>query len=211
MPRVLTVYYKHKPGGFCQRLKFKIEALLNNGWEVHYIAVEPFPYAHPNLKPHILPIPMDSHDSLLFWIYFFTTVPFFTIWIGIKNNIKRTSGDNDNLSIHALSEKSTIVDVFLTFFSHYQYIRHQLKHSHEDKREHEDEDKHENKNEGNHSSVKDAPILYEVHTYTNGIRIEDLYLGVTDESYRQRLADNGEICVDVFLKYVNNIERYRKN
>ena len=139
--------------------------------------------------------------------------------LGIKNNIKRTSGDNDNLSIHALSEKSTIVDVFLTFFSHYQYIRHQLKHSHEDKREHEDEDKrehededkHENKNEGNHSSVKDAPILYEVQTYTNGIRIEDLYLGVTDESYRQRLADNGEICVDVFLKYVNNIERYRKN
>jgi len=87
MFRVLTVYYKHKPGGFCRRLKFKIEALLNNGWEVHYIAVEPFPYAHPNLKPHILPTPMANHESLLFWIYFFTTVPFITIWIGVKNNI----------------------------------------------------------------------------------------------------------------------------
>ncbi|MFT4577843.1 MAG: glycosyltransferase involved in cell wall biosynthesis [Nitrospinales bacterium] len=87
MPRALTVYYKHKPGGFCRRLKFKIEALLDKDWEVHYIAIEPFPYVHPNLKPHILPTPMSNHDSLLFWIYFFTTAPFFSIWIGIKNNI----------------------------------------------------------------------------------------------------------------------------
>jgi len=87
MSRVLTVYYKHKPGGFCRRLRFKIEAFLDKGWEVHYIAVEPFPYTHPNLKPHILPTPMSNHDSLLFWTYFFATVPFFTMWVGVKNKI----------------------------------------------------------------------------------------------------------------------------
>ena len=87
MPRVLTVYYKHKPGGFCRRLRFKIEAFLDKGWEVHYIAIEPFPYTHLNLKPHILPTPMSNHDSILFWIYFFTTLPGFLIWVGVKNKI----------------------------------------------------------------------------------------------------------------------------
>ena len=68
-------------------MQFKIEALLDKGWEVHYIAIEPFPYAHPNLKPHILPTPMSNHDSILFWIYFFTVIPGFLIWVGVKNKI----------------------------------------------------------------------------------------------------------------------------
>ncbi len=87
MPRVLTVYYKHKPGGFCRRLQFKIQAFLDKGWEVHYIAIEPFPYTHQNLKPHILPTPMSNHHSILFWIYFFTAIPGFLIWVGAKNKI----------------------------------------------------------------------------------------------------------------------------
>jgi len=87
MPRVLTVYYKHKPGGFCRRLQFKIEAFLDKGWEVHYIAVEPFPYTHPNLKPHILPTPLSNHDSIVFWVYFFTALPGYLLWTGIKNKI----------------------------------------------------------------------------------------------------------------------------
>ena len=85
--KVLTVYYKHKPGGFCKRLRFKIEAFLENGWKVHYIAVEPFPYSHPNLIPHILPTPMSNHESLFFWVYFFSIVPAMILWLGIKNNI----------------------------------------------------------------------------------------------------------------------------
>lgn len=87
MPRVLTIYYKHKPGGFCRRLRFKIEAFLDKGWEVHYLAVEPYPYTHPNLKPHILPTPISNHESLVFWIYFFSVAPVAMVWIGIKNKI----------------------------------------------------------------------------------------------------------------------------
>ena len=87
MPRVLTIYYKHKPGGFCRRLRFKIEAFLEKGWEVHYVAVESYPYTHPNLKPHILPTPMSNHDSFLFWAYFFSMAPGLLLWIGIKNKI----------------------------------------------------------------------------------------------------------------------------
>jgi glycosyltransferase involved in cell wall biosynthesis len=91
MYRVLTVYYKHKPGGFCKRLKMKIEAYLEQGWMVHYIAVEPFPYNHPNLTPHILPTPFKRHDTIFFWIYFFTVSPWFTGWIAFKEKINLLS------------------------------------------------------------------------------------------------------------------------
>jgi glycosyltransferase involved in cell wall biosynthesis len=82
--QILTIYYKHKPGGFCKRLRMKIEAYLDRGWTVHYIAVEPFPYSHPNLIAHILPTPMRNHDSIPFWVYFFLTVPLYMAWVGMK-------------------------------------------------------------------------------------------------------------------------------
>ena len=87
--KILTVYYKEKPGGFCKRIRLKIEAYLDRGWEVHYIAVEPFPYTHENLVPHILPTPMKRHDTLLFWSWFFLTVPFYILQTarGIKADL----------------------------------------------------------------------------------------------------------------------------
>jgi glycosyltransferase involved in cell wall biosynthesis len=91
MPRVLTVYYKHKPGGFCNRLQKKIFAYLNQGWTVHYISVEPFPYNHPNLIFHILPTPFKTHDNLLFWLYFFTVSPWYIGWVAYKQKIKLLS------------------------------------------------------------------------------------------------------------------------
>ena len=89
--RVLTVYYKHKPGGFCKRLEMKIHAYLEQGWEVHYIAVKPFPYKHENLTPHILAAPFKNHDTLFFWVYFFTVAPWFTAWIACKEKIQLIS------------------------------------------------------------------------------------------------------------------------
>ncbi len=83
--QVLTIYYKHKPGGFCKRLKMKIEAYLENGWVVHYVAVEPFPYSHPNLIPHILPTPMRSHDTIFFWMYFFLAAPLYMALVALRN------------------------------------------------------------------------------------------------------------------------------
>ena len=87
MRRVLTIYYKHKPGGFCRRLRFKIEAFLENGWEVHYLAVEPYPYTHPNLKSHILWTPFSQYESIFFWAYFFAVSPFALMWVGLRNKI----------------------------------------------------------------------------------------------------------------------------
>ena len=85
--KILTVYYKHKLGGFCKRLRMKIEAYLEKGWEVHYVSVEPFPYSHENLIPHILPTPMHQHDTVFFWIYFFTVSPWYVLWVAMKNRV----------------------------------------------------------------------------------------------------------------------------
>lgn len=82
--KVLTVYYKHKPGGFCKRLRMSIEAWLERGWQVHYIAAEPYPYSHPNLFPHILPNPARRHDTLWFWGWFFLACPWYALFTAIK-------------------------------------------------------------------------------------------------------------------------------
>jgi len=82
--RILTTYYMHKPGGFCKRLQMMIEACLDRGWQVHYLAVEPFPYRHPNLVPHLLPAPMKRRKGLVFWMYFFAAAPVALLWLGIR-------------------------------------------------------------------------------------------------------------------------------
>lgn len=82
--KILTIYYKHKRGGFCKRIKMKIEAYLEKGWEVHYIAVSPYPYERPNLVPHILPTPMSRHEGIVFWIYFFLAAPVYSFLLSVK-------------------------------------------------------------------------------------------------------------------------------
>jgi len=69
----------------------KINAYLEQGWTVHYIAVESFPYNHPNLIPHILSTPFKNHDTIFFWIYFFTVSPWFIGWIAFKEKINLLS------------------------------------------------------------------------------------------------------------------------
>ena len=85
--KILTLYYKHKPGGFCKRLRMKIEAYLDQGWTVHYIAVEPFPYEHRNLIPHIMASPTSNHESLFFWAYFFLAAPLKVITVARQEKI----------------------------------------------------------------------------------------------------------------------------
>ncbi len=79
---ILVVNYKHKPGGYSYRLQMKIEAYLEQGWTVHYIAVEPYPYKHKKLIPHILPLPFKRHDTPWFWASFFLLCPLYALYIG---------------------------------------------------------------------------------------------------------------------------------
>ena len=83
--KVLTIYYKHRRGGFCKRFRLKIEAYLKAGWQVHYIAVEPYPYQDENLIPHILPCPFQKHSGLFFWGWFFTMTPLYALALGVRH------------------------------------------------------------------------------------------------------------------------------
>jgi glycosyltransferase involved in cell wall biosynthesis len=83
--KVLTIYYKHRRGGFCKRFRLKIETYLKAGWQVHYIAVEPYPYKDDNLIPHILPCPFQKHAGLPFWTWFFTLAPLHALALGLRH------------------------------------------------------------------------------------------------------------------------------
>lgn len=83
--KVLTIYYKHRRGGFCKRFRLKVEAYLKAGWQVHYIAVEPYPYSDENLIPHILPCPFQKHSGLFFWAWFFTFTPLYALALGLRH------------------------------------------------------------------------------------------------------------------------------
>jgi len=84
-PKVLTIYYKHRRGGFCKRFRLKIEAYLKAGWQVHYIAVEPYPYHDESLIPHILSCPFQKHSGLFFWAWFFAMTPLYALALGVRH------------------------------------------------------------------------------------------------------------------------------
>lgn len=82
--KLLSIYYKHKPGGLCKRLYMLFHAWVEEGGEVHYIGVEPYPTSHPRIIPHILWTPFSKNEGLLFWIYFILVAPFYSFFVGVR-------------------------------------------------------------------------------------------------------------------------------
>ncbi|RIL10317.1 MAG: hypothetical protein DCC75_04625 [Proteobacteria bacterium] len=78
--RILSLYYTHKPGGFCKRLYRLLNALSKAGHEVHYLALDPPP---ANLSPQIrfvrIPFLMQSRSGILFWLIFSIWLPFYLV------------------------------------------------------------------------------------------------------------------------------------
>jgi len=68
-----------------------IDAFLDQGCKVHYIAVDPYPFEHKNLIPHIMPTPMKSRESLMFWSYFFAMAPWHLLWVSLKHRVNLIS------------------------------------------------------------------------------------------------------------------------
>lgn len=85
--RLLTVYYRPKPGGFCKRLFRAMDAFLAAGHEVHYLAVVPFPVEHPDCHFHRFPWPRTRTDGFLFWGFFHLLSPLILIYLGIRHRI----------------------------------------------------------------------------------------------------------------------------
>lgn len=56
------------------------------GWQMHYLAVEPYRVRHANLHPHILPAPRP-HTSLLFWGWFFVAAPLVALVLAWRHRV----------------------------------------------------------------------------------------------------------------------------
>lgn len=89
--RILSIYYRHKPGGLCKRLYMMFHALVAAGAEVHYIAVEPYPIAHPRIVPHVFWTPFQKKEGLFFWSYFILFTPFYAFYIARKEDVHLVS------------------------------------------------------------------------------------------------------------------------
>lgn len=85
--KILSMYYKHKKGGFNKRLYQMYQALADRGHVVHYIAVEKFPIDHKNIKPHIFRAPFTKSENYLFWCYFLLVSPFYCLYIALKYKV----------------------------------------------------------------------------------------------------------------------------
>jgi glycosyltransferase involved in cell wall biosynthesis len=89
MMKILSIFYKHKKGGFNKRLYKLYLALANRNIDVHYIAVESLPVTHPNIKKHILWIPLNDHENLFFWGYFIIMAPLYCTWVAWKCHVEK--------------------------------------------------------------------------------------------------------------------------
>ena len=84
---VLSIYYRHKPGGFCKRLYRSYEALARAGHTVHYISTEVLPVHHKSLVPHVMKLPFRNEKGLLFWPVFTLCAVFYMPYLTRKLNI----------------------------------------------------------------------------------------------------------------------------
>ena len=97
--RVLTCYYRPKPGGLCKRLFRAINALLERGHTVHYLAVVPFPINHPSLYFHRFPWPQSYTQGVLFWGIFHTVAPLQLLYLGFRYRIERLFAFGNNYAL----------------------------------------------------------------------------------------------------------------
>ncbi len=87
MAKILTCYYRPKPGGLCKRLFRAINALLENGHTIHYLSVLPFPISHPDCHFHSFPWQADKTKGYLFWGIFHFVAPVMLLFLGFKYRI----------------------------------------------------------------------------------------------------------------------------
>jgi glycosyltransferase involved in cell wall biosynthesis len=87
--KILSIFYKHKEGGFNKRLYRLYLALANRDIAIHYIAVDALPIRHSNIKKHIIWTPFNNHTSLFFWGYFILIAPIYCTWVAWKNRVEK--------------------------------------------------------------------------------------------------------------------------
>jgi glycosyltransferase involved in cell wall biosynthesis len=84
---ILSVFFKHKQGGFNKRLYELYLGLAERGAQVHYVAVEQFPIQHDNVHAHLVRVPCSARENYIFWACFIMTAPFVLLYEAQKHKI----------------------------------------------------------------------------------------------------------------------------
>ena len=81
--KILSLYYTHKPGGFCTRLYRLLNALCYQAnHELIYLSLDPPPSELlPNIEFERIPFPMRRRSGLIFWTIFSVWTP---IYLGLR-------------------------------------------------------------------------------------------------------------------------------
>lgn len=81
------------------RLFRAINALLDNGHTVHYLAVVPFPIDHPNCYFHRFPWPSKYTTGYIFWGIFHIFAPLQLFFLGVRYRVNRLFAFGYNYSL----------------------------------------------------------------------------------------------------------------
>ena len=83
--RILSLYYTHKPGGFCKRLYRALAALAQRNHEVHYLSLDPPPPEFPSsVFFRRIPFCMGTRDGAFFWLLFTLWCPIYAAFVARK-------------------------------------------------------------------------------------------------------------------------------
>lgn len=82
--RVVSIYYTHKPGGFCQRLYRAMNACSRTGAGVTYLSLDPVPEGDQLFAVVLIPFPMRRRRGIAFWVLFTVWVP---VWLSFKLSV----------------------------------------------------------------------------------------------------------------------------
>ncbi|MCI5125854.1 MAG: hypothetical protein D3925_15635 [Candidatus Electrothrix sp. AR5] len=127
---ILTCYYRPKPGGFCKRLFRGINALLDRGHTVHYLAVVPFPVEHPNCHFHRFPWPETKTSGYVFWTVFHLLAPLQLLFLGSRYSVDRLFAFGSTYSL-LLQPIRLVKQIPLALFLRADAIKnHQIKKRH---------------------------------------------------------------------------------
>ncbi len=87
---ILSIYYTHKPGGFCKRLYRLLNALAAAGHMVHYLALDrPTDSLVPAIHFQRIPFPLKQRCGLIFWALFTCWCPLYLWYFCLRQPIER--------------------------------------------------------------------------------------------------------------------------
>lgn len=88
--RILSLYYTHKPGGFCTRLYRLLNALAVRGHEVTYLSLDRPPQSlAPTVEFIRIPFPLKTRKGGLFWALFMIWAPLMCAYWSVRKGVSR--------------------------------------------------------------------------------------------------------------------------